>query len=116
MSYQQQTQVYYYEQNQTPVVEPPPFVVNHLPQKNEKTALILAVISLFLGGIGLHRFYLGFYLTGLNHLAFCFTSYLLFGWFYLYVPLFIAILVWNLVDIILYKHLTFRSNNGLFRF
>jgi TM2 domain-containing membrane protein YozV len=44
--------------------------VNAATQKNKNTAVILA---LFLGGLGIHKFYLGRPVMGIVYLVFCWT-------------------------------------------
>ncbi|REC43814.1 hypothetical protein DRF67_18705 [Chryseobacterium pennipullorum] len=50
--------------------------------KNKKDKNTAAILSFFLGGIGIHRFYLGQTIMGLAYLLFCWT----------FIPAFIALI------------------------
>jgi TM2 domain-containing membrane protein YozV len=43
------------------------------PQTGRRNKIVAGVLSLVLGGLGLHRFYLGEYWQGLLYIAFCWT-------------------------------------------
>ena len=43
------------------------------PERGSRSKLAAALLALFLGGLGLHRFYLGRPLSGVVYLVFCWT-------------------------------------------
>lgn len=66
------------------------------PDESEKSRLIAGLLWFFIGGLGIHRFYVGKVGTGILQLCF--------GWATLY--------IWNLVDGIMILCGAFKDENG----
>jgi DNA-directed RNA polymerase subunit RPC12/RpoP len=46
---------------------------NKLVSSGKKTKVVFVLLALFLGGLGIHRMYLGDWLLGIIYLLFCWT-------------------------------------------
>ncbi|MDX5348175.1 MAG: NINE protein [Hymenobacteraceae bacterium] len=69
-----------------------------------KSQLVALLLAIFLGGLGVHRFYLGYVGTGIIQLVLALTSFLI-------VPL-AVLLVWVIIDIIRIAMGRLKPKNG----
>ena len=59
-----------HQQQMPPQYRPPQYPMPRPQRKNRGTAIIFAFV---LGGVGVHKFYLGHYVQGAIYVAFCWT-------------------------------------------
>lgn len=103
----------YYETGAFEQQPPPVILVN--PPKEEQITLILALTGFLLGINGIHRLYLEDGFIGFIQLFFSPIFYAIIGCIYCYLPIFIIIMIWNLIDIIRFRELTRNANFRLMR-